>query len=92
MGFTKISLAFYDQPELIHRINQDLTDFNLRILGADCEGLHAHVCHDRRGHVVQSWADDFRTAFEEFIAPYYRKIVPRLQETISFRSSTLTAM
>ena len=32
MGFTKISLAFYDQPELIHQINQDLTDFNLRIL------------------------------------------------------------
>ena len=32
MGFTKISLAFYDQPELIHRINQDLLDFNLRIL------------------------------------------------------------
>ena len=32
MGFTKISLAFYDQPELIHRINQDLTEFNLRIL------------------------------------------------------------
>ena len=32
MGFTKISLAFYDQPELIHRINRDLTEFNLKIL------------------------------------------------------------
>ena len=39
MGFTKISLAFYDQPELIHRINQDLTEFNLRILDAGGEGL-----------------------------------------------------
>ena len=41
MGFTKISLAFYDQPELIHRINQDLTDFNLRILDAGGEGVPA---------------------------------------------------
>ncbi len=32
MGFSKISLALYDQPELIHRINQDLTDFNLKII------------------------------------------------------------
>ena len=32
MGFTKLMLAFYDQPELLHRMNQDLLDFNLAIL------------------------------------------------------------
>ena len=31
MGFEQLMLAFYDQPELIHRINQDLLDFNLRL-------------------------------------------------------------
>ena len=41
MGFTKISLAFYDQPELIHRINQDLTDFNLKILDGVAEASAA---------------------------------------------------
>lgn len=32
MGFTKLMLAFYDEPELLHRMNQDLLDFNLAIL------------------------------------------------------------
>ena len=32
MGFTKLMLAFYDQPELLHRMNQELLDFNLAIL------------------------------------------------------------
>jgi len=35
MGFTKVSLAFYDQPELIHRINQDLTDFDFNKMVMD---------------------------------------------------------
>ena len=28
--------AFYDQPELMHRINSDLCDFNLRRAGRSC--------------------------------------------------------
>ena len=31
-GFTKLMYAFYDPPQLIHRINRDLLDFNLRVL------------------------------------------------------------
>src|SRR5512147_1258648 len=30
MGFSRLMLAYYDQPELIHRMNQDLLDYNLR--------------------------------------------------------------
>ena len=63
MGFTKISLAFYDQPELLHQINQDLTDFNLRILDAVDKRLRADLRHDRGRHVVQQRSDDFRAAF-----------------------------
>jgi len=32
MGFVKLMMAYYDQPELIHKINEDLLDFNLKIL------------------------------------------------------------
>jgi hypothetical protein len=80
MGFTKISLAFYDQPELLHRINQDLTEFNLRILEQIlkvCTPTFATIAEDmsyNHGPMISE-----RT-FEEFIAPYYRKIVPRLLE------------
>ena len=32
MGFTKLMMAFYDQPELLHAINTDLLEFNLGLL------------------------------------------------------------
>jgi hypothetical protein len=80
MGFTKISLAFYDQPELLHRINRDLTEFNLRILdqvAKTCRPTFATIAEDmsyNHGPMISE------RHFEEFIAPYYRRIVPRLHE------------
>jgi uroporphyrinogen-III decarboxylase len=80
MGFTKISLAFYDQPELIHQINQDLTDFNLQILEQvekTCIPTFVTIAEDmsyNHGPMISE------RHFDEFIAPYYRQIVPRLQQ------------
>jgi uroporphyrinogen-III decarboxylase len=78
MGFTKISLAFYDQPEVLHRINQDLTDFNLRVLEqilAVCKPTFATIAEDmsyNHGPMIS------KRHFDEFIAPYYRQLIPRL--------------
>jgi hypothetical protein len=80
MGFSKISLAFYDQPELIHQINQDLTEFNLRIIervAKVCVPTFATIAEDmsyNHGPMISE------QHFDEFIAPYYRQIVPRLLE------------
>jgi uroporphyrinogen-III decarboxylase len=80
MGFTKIGLALYDQPELIHQINQDLTEFNLRILDQVrrvCVPTFATIAEDmsyNHGPMISE------QHFNEFIAPYYRRIVPRLHE------------
>ncbi|NLF73096.1 MAG: hypothetical protein GX575_29010 [Candidatus Anammoximicrobium sp.] len=78
MGFTRISLAFYDQPELLHRINQDLTDFNLRILdrvAQACVPTFVTIAEDmsyNHGPMISE------RHFDEFIAPYYRQLIPRL--------------
>jgi len=80
MGFTKIGLAFYDQPELIHRINQDLTDFNLRIIERVervCVPTFATIAEDMSYNNGPMISEEH---FDEFIAPYYRQIVPRLLE------------
>jgi hypothetical protein len=80
MGFTKISLALYDQPELIHRINQDLTDFNLKIIeqvAEACKPTFATIAEDmsyNHGPMISE------RHYDEYIAPYYRQIVPRLRE------------
>ncbi len=80
MGFTKISYAFYDQPELIHRINQDLIDFNLRILNQvekTCVPTFVTIAEDMSYNHGPMISEEH---FDEFIAPYYRQIVPCLQE------------
>jgi hypothetical protein len=84
MGFTKISLAFYDQPELIHQMNSDLTEFNLKILEdvqQVCRPTFATIAEDmsyNHGPMISE------SHFQEYIAPYYRRIVPRLQEMGAF--------
>ena len=80
LGIENHFYAFYDQPELLHRINQDLADFHLRLL----RGLEG-VCRP----AFMTFAEDMsynlgsmlsRRLFEEFLAPYYRRVVPAARE------------
>jgi len=75
-GITPHLYAFYDQPELMHRINQDLTDYNLRVLDEFCQ-----LCQPS----FMTFAEDLsynhgpmlsRSCFDEFLMPYYRQIIP----------------
>lgn len=79
-GITPHLYAFYDQPELMHQINQDLTDYNLRVLDEFCA-----VCQPS----FMTFAEDLsynhgpmlsKPCFDEFLAPYYRQIIPALLE------------
>jgi hypothetical protein len=80
MGFNKLMLAFYDQPELIHQINRDLLDFNLRLfeqMTRVCVPTFMTVAEDmsyNHGPMIS------KRTFDEFVAPYYRRLIPRLQE------------
>ena len=80
MGFTKISLAFYDQPELLHQINEDLCQFNLGLLDQiekACVPAFFTIAEDmsyNNGPMISE------QVFNEFLTPYYRRIVPRMQE------------
>ncbi len=78
MGFTKVSLALYDQPDLIHAMNRDLTEFNLGIVeqvAKTCAPTFVTIAEDmsyNHGPMIS------QRHFEEFVAPYYRRLVPRL--------------
>jgi hypothetical protein len=80
MGFNKLMLAFYDQPELIHRINEDLLAFNLKLfeqVRQVCVPTFATIAEDmsyNHGPMIS------KKVFDEFVAPYYRRFVPLLQE------------
>jgi hypothetical protein len=80
LGFERLMFAYYDQPELIHRINQDLLDFNLRLLdkiAQVCVPTFMTLAEDmsyNNGPMIS------QRIFEDFLAPYYRKLMERTQE------------
>jgi hypothetical protein len=80
MGFSKLMLAFYDQPELLHQINSDLLDFNFKLFDQvhrACVPTFATIAEDmsyNHGPMIS------KRVFDEFVAPYYRRFIPRLQE------------
>lgn len=80
MGFEKLMLAFVDQPELLHAINRDLLDFNFGLLDqvfSVCVPTFMTIAEDmsyNHGPMIS------KRTFEEFVAPYYRALLPRLQE------------
>ena len=80
LNFERLCLGFYDQPELIHRINADLLEFNLGLIDRFCE-----VCVPTFMTIAEDLSYNHgpmlsRAMFDEFLAPYYRQLVPRLQE------------
>jgi uroporphyrinogen-III decarboxylase len=80
LGFERLMYAFYDQPELLHRINQDLLAFNLRLLDQiekACVPTFMTIAEDmsyNNGPMIS------HQVFEDFMAPYYRKLLARVKE------------
>ena len=80
LGIERHLLAFYDQPELLHQINTDLTDYTLRLFDELLK-----ICVPD----VLTFAEDMsynhgpmlsKECFDEFLAPYYNKVVPVLKD------------
>ena len=72
--------AFYDYPDVMHRINEDLTAFNLKVI----ENMTAV-----ESPVFMTIAEDMsynhgpmlsKECFDEFLAPCYRRVIPALKE------------
>jgi hypothetical protein len=72
--------AFYDNAELMHQINKDLVDFNIKAIHQICV---------KNPPTFMTFAEDMsynkgpmlsKKLFNDFIAPYYRQIIPVLKE------------
>ena len=80
VGFEKMMYAYADEPELLHQINQDLLEFNLRLLDhilPVCVPSVMTIAEDmscNHGPMIS------KRTFDECVAPYYRQLLPRLQE------------
>ena len=80
MGIERHLFGFFDQPELMHRINQDQLAYQKRCLEAFTE-----ICTPD----FMTFGEDMsynhgpmisKPLYDEFMAPYYKQIVPLLKE------------
>ncbi len=79
-GISRHLYAFYDQSDLMHRINSDLADWIGRVIDQVCS-----VCTPD----FMTFAEDMSynhgpmlsgEHFDQFIAPYYARVIPMLKE------------
>ena len=80
LGLEEVNYIYYDNSELMHLINKDLLEFNLRVFKEFCQ-----ICKPD----YMTFAEDMsynhgplisKTTFEEFMLPYYKEIIPIVKE------------
>ena len=79
-GIEQHLYAFFDNSELMHRMNSDLSDWMLRCIDeifSVCKPTFVTFLEDlsyNHGPMIS------KKCFDEFLLPYYRKIIPLLKE------------
>ncbi len=79
LGIEPHLYAFFDQPRLLHRINEDQTEYLLKclnrvtVVGRPEFATFAEDMSYNHGPMLSE------QSFMEFLAPYYRTVVPRLK-------------
>ncbi len=71
--------AFYDKPELMHRINRDLTAFHLRTIEALFKVLKPDMIGFAEDMSYNNGPMLSEDCFNEFLLPYYRQIIPSIK-------------
>ena len=71
--------AFYDYPELMHEMNRRQAEFNLKTIKAVCDILKPDFMTIAEDMSYNNGPMLSHKHFEEFLAPYYRQIVPELK-------------
>ncbi len=68
--------AFYDYPELMHRINSDLANYNRRAMEAICMVLTPDMVGFAEDMSYNHGPMLSRALFNEFLLPYYQQVNP----------------
>ena len=80
LGIEQHLYMFYDNPELMHMINRDILQYNLRVIKEICRYckpsfvLFGEDLSYNHGPMLS------KNCFYEFLAPYYREIIPALKD------------
>ncbi len=76
LGIEPHLYAFYDNPELLHRINSDISDYMLRVFERVFEVFTPDFmtfAEDMSYNLGPMLSEEM---FDEFLLPYYHKVIP----------------
>lgn len=79
MGIEEHLYAFYDEPELMHRMNQDNMEFQQYAVEEFCKILTPDFMTFAEDMSYNQGPMLSKDCYDEFIAPYYARIVPQLK-------------
>ena len=74
LGIERHLYAFYDQPDLIRWINDDLLEFNKRVLAEMAEVIDPEFMTFAEDMSYNGGPMLSKALFDEFMAPYYREL------------------
>jgi len=80
LGIEPHLLAFCENPDLMKRINQDIANFNIRAIEAVCKFYRPDFMTFAEDMSYNHGSMISRELFEEFMAPYYRQMLPVLKK------------
>ena len=80
LGIENHLYAFFDQPELMHRINRENAEWMIRIIDRVCEFCQPDFMTFAEDMSYNHGSMLSRELFDEFMKPYYEKVIPCLKE------------
>ena len=78
-GIERHLFAFYDHGDLMHEMNSRLLEFSLRVLDEVCRIVSPSFMTFAEDMSYNNGPMLSKDAFDEFLAPYYRRIVPEVK-------------
>lgn len=80
LGIEGHLLSFYEQPELYHRILNDLADYQLKILEKMYSVSTPEFCTIAEDMSYNKGPMISEKHFDEFLLPYYQRIIPYIRK------------
>jgi hypothetical protein len=80
LGIERHLYAFYDQPDLVHRINRENAEWMVRVIDRVCEFCTPDFMTFAEDMSYNHGPMLSKELFDEFMKPYYDMVVPRLVE------------
>lgn len=80
LGIEPHLFAFYDEPELMHTINRDLTAYNMRVYEQVCEYFVPDFMTIAEDMSYNNGPMISEAQFNEFILPYYQQMIPPMKQ------------